>query len=46
VAADLAQPAPSGSIEVVAGGRVVRIGAGFDAATLHRLLHLLEGQPC
>jgi len=32
---------------VLAGGRVLRIGAGFDTATLQRVLPLLEeGGPC
>lgn len=39
--------AASGGIEVVVGaGRVVRIAAGFDAATLQRLLAVLEDRPC
>jgi hypothetical protein len=37
-------PADSGRIEiVVAGGRAVRIGAGFDPATLRQVLGVLEG---
>lgn len=36
-----------GSIELVLGaGRVVRVPAGFDAATLQRLLAVLEDRPC
>ena len=37
-----------GDLELVlGGGRVLRIGPGFDAATLQRLLAVLtEGQPC
>ena len=32
---------------VLGGGRVLRIGPGFDAATLRRVLPLLEeGRPC
>jgi transposase len=32
---------------VLGGGRVLRIGPGFDAATLQRVLPLLEeGRPC
>jgi transposase len=35
------------ALEVVLPGRcVVRVGPGFDAATLRRLLALLEGKPC
>lgn len=33
-------------IEVVAGGRVVRVGPNFCEATLLRLLQLLESAPC
>ena len=39
--------AEAGGLEVVlAGGRRVRVGRGFDAATLRRLLAVLEEQPC
>ena len=39
--------AGTGRIEIaLAGGRVVRIGAGFDPATLQAVLGVLEGQPC
>jgi len=31
---------------VLAGSRVVRVGADFDAATLARVLAVLEGRPC
>jgi hypothetical protein len=31
---------------VLAGGRAVRVAPGFDAATLRRLLAVLEGGPC
>lgn len=38
---------PSGLELVLGTGRVVRIGPGFDAATLRRLLAVLEeGRPC
>lgn len=38
---------PSGGCDVVlAGGRTVRVAPGFDAATLRRLLAVLEGKPC
>ena len=41
-------PLPAGgAIEIVlAGPRVVRVGAGFDEATLARVLAVLEGRPC
>ena len=46
----LVQPDPlpgGGVIEIVlAGARVVRVGAGFDEATLTRVLAVLEGRPC
>jgi len=36
-----------GAIEIVlAGSRMVRVGAGFDEATLARVLAVLEGRPC
>ena len=36
-----------GVIEIVlAGSRVIRVGAGFDEATLARVLAVLEGRPC
>ena len=39
--------ATTGRIEIaLAGGRVVRIGAGFDPATLQAVLGVLEGRPC
>jgi len=42
------QPGPGGAVELVLdGGRVLRLGPGFDAATVQRLLTLLEeGRPC
>jgi transposase-like protein len=41
-----ADQASAGLELVLAGGRVLRIGSGFDAATLQRLLPLLEeGRP-
>ena len=46
VAAD-AVPAQASALEVVlTDGRAVRIAPGFDAATLRRLLAVLEGRPC
>jgi hypothetical protein len=39
-------PASSAIEIVLAGRRVVRVGAGFDAPTLSRVLALLEGRPC
>jgi transposase len=42
-----AVPAQTCALEVVlADGRAVRVGPGFDAATLRRLLAVLEGRPC
>lgn len=43
-----AGPATAGGLELVlTGGRTLRIGLNFDAATLQRLLALLEeGQAC
>jgi hypothetical protein len=36
-----------GAVEIVLPGeRVIRVGAGFDAATLWRVLAVLEGRPC
>jgi len=47
VAAPAREPASGGLELVLTGGRVLRIGPGFDAATLQRVLPLLEeGQPC
>lgn len=42
-------PAPStaaSSLEVVAGGRVVRVRPGFDPETLRQLVAVLEDRPC
>ena len=41
-------PTPTSALEVIlADGRVVRVAPGFDAATLRRLLAVLEGEgPC
>jgi hypothetical protein len=36
----------SSALEILAGGRVVRVRAGFDAETLGRLLSTLEGRAC
>jgi transposase-like protein len=43
-----AVPAPASALEVVlVDGRAVRVAPGFDAATLRRLLAVLEGEgPC
>lgn len=43
-----AEPAQASALEVVlADGRAVRVTPGFDAATLRRLLAVLEGEgPC
>jgi hypothetical protein len=42
-----AVPAQASALEVVlTDGRAVRIAPGFDAATLRRLLAVLEGRPC
>jgi hypothetical protein len=40
-------PTQASALEIVlADGRVVRVAPGFDAATLRRLLAVLEGRPC
>lgn len=39
-------PPSSGVLEVLAGGRVVRVRPGFDAETLGRVLATLEGRAC
>ena len=42
-----AMPAQTSALEVVlADGRTVRVAPGFDAATLRRLLAVLDGRPC
>jgi hypothetical protein len=42
-----ATAAVAGSVEVVVrGGRVVRVAAGFAAATLREVVAVLEGLPC
>lgn len=42
-----AASAVAGSVEVVVrGGRVVRVAAGFAAATLREVVAVLEGLPC
>jgi transposase-like protein len=45
---EAANPSGAGALELVLDhGRVVRVGPGFDAPTLQRLLALLaEGRPC
>lgn len=41
------EPSAAGSVEVVLrGGRVVRVAAGFAAATLREVVAVLEGLPC
>jgi transposase len=42
------EPAPATRLEIVlAGGRRLRVAPGFDPATLHQLLAVLEeGPPC
>lgn len=43
----IAESAAAGSVEVVVrGGRVVRVAAGFAAATLRAVVAVLEGLPC
>ena len=45
----VADPVPTrtSALEVVlTDGRTVRVAPGFDAATLRRLLAVLEGRPC
>jgi hypothetical protein len=43
----IAESAAAGSVEVVVrGGRVVRVAAGFAAATLRDVVAVLEGLPC
>jgi hypothetical protein len=47
VVADVTPAGQAGALEVVlVDGRTVRVAPGFDAATLRRLLAVLEGQPC
>jgi len=41
--AQQAPPAPAGLEVVLAGGRRIAVGSGFDAATLGRLVRALEG---
>lgn len=42
-----AHASPCAAIEIaLPGARIVRVSAGFDAATLARVLALLEGRPC
>src|SRR5581483_4425366 len=41
------QPAAAGALEVVlSNARTARVAPGFDAATLTRLLAVLEDKPC
>jgi hypothetical protein len=45
--AESVESAVAGSVEVVVrGGRVVRVAAGFAAATLREVVAVLEGLPC
>lgn len=48
VVAEPSPPRAGAAVELVLGnGRTLRLGPGFDAATLQRLLPLLEeGRPC
>jgi hypothetical protein len=47
VVADATHAGQASALEVVlTDGRAVRIAPGFDAATLRRLLAVLEGRPC
>jgi len=46
VVADAVPTQPSALEVVLTDGRAVRIAPGFDAATLRRLLAVLEGRPC
>jgi len=48
VVAEEPSPSPGSGVELVLGhGRVLRLGPGFDAATVQRLLTLLqEERPC
>jgi hypothetical protein len=46
VVADAVSAQASALEVVLTDGRAVRIAPGFDAATLRRLLAVLEGQPC
>lgn len=39
-------PAAPSSLEVVAGGRLVRVRPGFDPETLRRLVAVLEDRAC
>jgi transposase-like protein len=44
---DTDRPPAGGVIEIMlAGARVVRVGADFDAPTRSRVLAVLEGRPC
>jgi hypothetical protein len=41
------EPRQPGAVELVLpGNRTIRVGAGFDAATLRQLLTVLEEKPC
>ena len=46
VVADPPPPQASALELVLPDGRAVRVSPGFDAATLRRLLAVLEGRPC
>lgn len=42
----IVEPATATAIEVVAGGRMIRVRPGFDPETLRRLVAALEDRPC
>lgn len=44
--APASSPSSGAALEVLAGGRVIRVRPGFDAPTLVRVLETLEGQAC
>jgi hypothetical protein len=46
VVADVVSTRASALEVVLTDGRTVRVGPGFDAATLRQLLAVLEGRPC
>ena len=47
LAAPVVEPTPPAALELVlAKGRVLRVGVGFDAELLRQLLRVLEEPPC
>jgi transposase len=47
VVADDEKPTTSGPIEIVlAGGRIIRVGDGFDRRMLAEVVAVLEARPC